>query len=579
MAPESSGEAALPAQTPAARLLRALESRPLASFAALAALLFAVYAPALRGPFVSDDFGYIVNNPYMQWISVDNLAAILDPWGEPRLFTTNYAPLHLLGHLLERLVFGNELAGFHAVNVLLHALNSLLLVRLLRASRVGPGAALFGGLFFALHPANVEAVAWISQLKSTGALALSLGALLLRTRRPLAATALFALGLLTKTSTAAALPMAVAFAWARRAGAREWAWNLAWGLVFALYAVPQLATFSDVASVEVAAFADPLVQLRTGAAVGARYLAMAATSHGVSAFQALPPVLSALDPWWLAALPAGALLAWRLLATLLRREEEAAFWIGAVAGFAPVSQIFPFLYPIGDRYLYFVLPGLIGGSLLALAALGARLRARPEARGAPPLARRALLVGLAALLVGFAARSHARAGLWQGEELLLRDAAAHYPEGDSAQLLAACEAAKRGDVEAAVAALRASERTGVPRFSGLDQGGGCFAALRAEPAFQAFLRESAARWLEEAGRRGVETQALLRAMARAHVLLGEDREAAELLKRALARGGPLDAEVRSELLEVNARRRERLARRAAAREAARAAQGAPPASP
>jgi len=569
MAPESPGEAARPA--PAQRLLRRLAHRPLLSFAALSALLLLVYAPALRGPYVSDDFGYLVNNPYMQWISLDTLLAILDPFGEPRLFTTNYAPLHLLGHLLERLVFGNELLGFHVVNVLLHALNALLLARLLVASHVAPGAALLGGLFFALHPANVEAVAWISQLKSTGALALCLLALLLRPRRPLAGTLLFALALLTKTTSAAALPMAAAFAWARRAGSREWAWVLAWGLVFALYAVPQLATFDDVASVEVAAFADPAVQARTMAAVGARYLAMAASSYGVSAFQALPPVRSPFDPWWLAALPIGALLGLRVLATLRRREEEAAWWIGAAAGFAPVSQIFPFLYPIGDRYLYFILPGLLGGVLLGGAALRRRLFAGRPAPAAAPRLRRVLLGGLAALLLAFGARSHQRAGLWQSEELLLRDAAAHYPDGDSAELLRACEAARRGDAEAAVAALVASERTGVPRFAGLDQDRRCFAGLRDDPAFRAFLRASAGRWLEEAAARGIETQALLRARARAHVLRGEDRAAALLLKRALARRGPLDAAVRAELLEVNARRRERQA----IREAARAARAAP----
>jgi hypothetical protein len=571
MAPESPGEAARPAleRTPAARLLRALERRPLLAFAALSALLLLLYAPALRGPYVSDDFGYLVNNPYMQWISLETLGAILDPFGEPRLFTTNYAPLHLLAHLLERLVFADELLGFHVVNVLLHALNALLLARLLAGSGAPSGAALAGALFFALHPANVEAVAWISQLKSTGALALCLLALLLRARRPLAGTLLLALALLTKTSSAAALPMAAAFAWARRAGPREWGWVLAWALVFALTAVPQLATFGDVASVEVAAFADPAVQGRTIAAVGARYLAMAASSYGVAAFQALPPVLSPWDPWWLAALPIGALLGLRLLATLRRREEEAAWWIFAAAGFAPVSQIFPFLYPIGDHYLYFILPGLVGGTLLAGTSLLRRLRARGPAGAATFRLRPVPLAGLAALLLVFAARSHERAGLWRSEELLLRDAAARYPDGDSAQVLRACEAARRGDAEAAVAALRASEATGVPRFAGLERDP-CFQGLRDDPAFRAFLRQSAGRWLEEAERRGVETQAHLRAMAHARVLRGEDREAALLLKRALARGGPLDAALRADLLEVNARRRERQAAREAARARAQA---------
>ena len=81
------------------------------------------------------------------------------------------------------------------------------------------------------------------------------------------------------------------------------------------------------ASIHVPAYEDRFVQLRTIAAIGARYLVMAATSYGVSAFQALPPATSPLDPWWLASIPLGALLAWRVLGTLRRREEEAAYWI------------------------------------------------------------------------------------------------------------------------------------------------------------------------------------------------------------------------------------------------------------
>ena len=54
---------------------------------------------------------------------------------------------------------------------------------------------------------------------------------------------------------------------------------------------------------------------------------------------------------------------------LVRRREEGAWWLCAAVGFAPVSQFFPFEFPIGDRYLYFILPGLFGGVTLAATML------------------------------------------------------------------------------------------------------------------------------------------------------------------------------------------------------------------
>ena len=125
-----------------------------------------------------DDFVYIIYNPYITELSAENVLAILDPWGAPASLTVNYAPVHLLLHALEIQLFGQNLGAFHALNVLLHAINALLLVVLLLGSRLPVGFAVLGGVLFAVHPANVEAVAWLFQLKTSAALALALGALL-----------------------------------------------------------------------------------------------------------------------------------------------------------------------------------------------------------------------------------------------------------------------------------------------------------------------------------------------------------------------------------------------------------------
>jgi hypothetical protein len=513
-------------------------------FAGFAAAALAVYRAALHGPFLSDDFGYIGTNPYTSALSWANLREIFDPFGAARLYTANYAPVHLLLTALERQIFADDPFGYHVVNVLLHAFNAALLAALLRASGLAAAGTLAAGAVFLLHPANVEAVAWVSQLKSVAALAFALGALLLQPRRPLAAAALFALGLLTKASAAFALPMACALAWARRGAGtgarREGAWLALWALLFAAYALPEYASFAGAGESQTGAVAGAPERARWIAAIGARYLAMAATSFGVAAWQQPPPPRSWLDPWWLAALPAAALLAWRTARRLRERRPEAAWWVAAAASWLPVSQLFPFLYPIGDRYLYFVLPGLVGGASLWLASACERgLRAR------------AAVAAAAALAAFFAVQAGERARLWRDEMLLMLDSARRWPDGATAHYLAARRAALQGDAPAAAAALREAWRRGIDRFMAFEQDP-ALAPLADTPEFRSLIRDMAGAWIERAERRGLRTQAELRLAAHAHLARGEYARAAARLEQALAQGGQFDAALRSELDAVRA---------------------------
>jgi hypothetical protein len=198
------------------RLARLAGPRGVALLAPLFALLsLALYAPALNGPFVSDDLHYVATNPYVHDPSPANLAAILDPLSPASVMVVNYAPVQMLGHALEWQVFGERTTGYHVVNVLLHALAAALLVRLFARAGLAPAAAVLGGLLFLVHPANVEAVAWVSQLKSPASLALSIAALLAHPRRPALAAALSALALLAKPTAAFALPVAALLDWTR----------------------------------------------------------------------------------------------------------------------------------------------------------------------------------------------------------------------------------------------------------------------------------------------------------------------------------------------------------------------------
>ncbi len=527
-----------------------------------AALALVVYSPSLRGEFLSDDAGYIATNPYVQALTLENLRVLFDPFGPAAAYIANYAPFHLLFHAVEWRVFGADTLGWHVVNVLLHAGVALLLVPTFRRAGVPRAAAVFGALFFLLHPANVESVAWISQLKTILCVGFGVAALLAHPRHPAVAALLFCLGLLSKTTALFALPVALYFAW------REWrasgtrpphvGWLLVWVLVLALYAVPQLFAFAHLGEANAFAPSDPVVQVRTMLAIAGRYLVMAVSSYGVSAFQHPPHADRWLDPWWLGALVVGIALALRAVASIVRDRMEGGFWIWAAAAYAPVSQLFPFLYPMADRYLYAVLPGLLGVALLAGADLTRRLpvpRATLQRVGAVA----ALLV-----LVLFAARSHDRAAIFRSNASFAIDSAKNYPDGLAGNMLRARRAAQEGDVEAVVGALRRAAELGFDGFGQL-QNDPAMADVRRDARFRAVVAEVAGHWIETARARGYSTQLELRALAQAHVARGEWAEVVTVLERAAETRGPVDAEIRSALVE---------ARRQLEAETRRASQGA-----
>jgi hypothetical protein len=507
----------------------------------------------------------VLFNPYVIQPSWKNLRAVLNPTSDVTLLVANYAPLHLLAHAAQVPLFRTWLPAYHASNVVLHAAAALLLVALLLRSRLSPVAAVLGGAFFLVHPANVEAVAWISQLKSCLALTLMLAALLWRESRPALATLAFALALLAKALAAVALPVAAVLAWTAPpvdpAGRRRQARMLAaWTVVFSLFAVSQLEAFRH-AHIGVEAAPEPAVRLWSTAAIGARYLAMAATSYGVAAFHELPPVATPLDPWVLAAAAAALLLGARALYTLLRRREEAAFWLWAAGSFVPVAQLFPFLYPLADRYLYFILPGLIGGALLAGRERLARL---PEPRRARTSATAAAL-GVA-LCAGLALHAAQRAALWGRTSLLLADAVARYPESQTAHWYRARRAAQERDLDGAIEALRVATRN--PRRGVADvMQDAAFQPLVGDARFQALMRELATRRIDSLAGATRLTETDLLSLGQAHMLRGEYAEARAALARALARNGGYAARIRELQAEVDA------AEAAAARAAA-----APPGS-
>jgi hypothetical protein len=521
---------------------------------AFGALAFPVYRQGLAGGFVSDDFLYYGFNQATASLSLENTRAILDPRSPVHYYTYNYAPLHLLLVALERRLFSAWMPGYHAVQLLLHALNAALFAALLVSSRVPRAAAIPAGAILLLHPAQVESVTWLSELKSVVCLNLGLGSLLCLGRAPRLATALFGLALLTKFSAVAFLPTAAALAWARGAPRATWSWLGAWLALLLAVAAPQLALFRHGGSYEVEVFEDGFEQLRSMAAIGARYLWMAATGLGVSAFHDPDPARSLLDPWWLAGLAAGPLLAWRTAATLRRRREEAAYWVLAAASFVLVSQLVPFRFPMADRYLYFILPGLVGGVWLAGTAACRRLGER-RGRAAAGVVGGAACAAASLLAVHFGFQALPRVPLWLGEASLLADAAEHYPEGTWATYLRAVRAAERGDVRGAVEELRRVEERRRLSFIKEYERDVRLAHLFEEAEFLEFLREVARYRIDLIRRRGLRPGEEF-VLAVNHARLGEYDTATELIEKQLRAGDPRRAQLLLVLEEIRLRRRQ-----------------------
>jgi tetratricopeptide (TPR) repeat protein len=203
--------ASSPAQDKNQGWLRALWDRGWLKGCLLVTAVVLAYQPVWHAGFIWDDDVYITDNQLLTspgglkriWFSLDS--------------PSQYFPLTYTTFRLERTLWGLNPAGYHWNNLLLHAMNALLVWRLLKELGV-PGAWLAAGIF-ALHPVQVESVAWITERKNVLSLFFSLLALLAwvvfveergkRWRRYyFLSLFIFALALFSKT-TACTLPAAL----------------------------------------------------------------------------------------------------------------------------------------------------------------------------------------------------------------------------------------------------------------------------------------------------------------------------------------------------------------------------------
>ncbi|HTY89442.1 MAG TPA: tetratricopeptide repeat protein [Candidatus Acidoferrum sp.] len=123
-------------------------------------LVWGAFFPALRGDFIEfDDFAYVTSNPCLS----------LTPANAMRVVTqgvaANWHPLTQWSLMLDHSLGGLNPWGFHFTNVLLHALNSILVFLVLHRLTGTLWRSFVVAALFGLHPLRVESVAWISERK------------------------------------------------------------------------------------------------------------------------------------------------------------------------------------------------------------------------------------------------------------------------------------------------------------------------------------------------------------------------------------------------------------------------------
>lgn len=129
----------------------------------LAVLTILIYLPLRGHPFVSYDDGiYITANPYVQ----EGLTWKTVTWAFTRFYDANWHPLTWLLHSVNYKLFGMNAGGHHVASLLLHLFNVVLLFMLLARITGAAGRSAFVAALFAVHPLNVESVAWAAELKN-----------------------------------------------------------------------------------------------------------------------------------------------------------------------------------------------------------------------------------------------------------------------------------------------------------------------------------------------------------------------------------------------------------------------------
>jgi protein O-mannosyl-transferase len=108
-----------------------------------------------------DDIPYVLNNPHVR----SGLTVQSFSWALTSFEMSNWHPVTWWSYQIDISLFGLNPGAMHLENMLLHAINSLLVYALFIRYKIRPLPALLAAAVFAVHPLHVESVVWISERK------------------------------------------------------------------------------------------------------------------------------------------------------------------------------------------------------------------------------------------------------------------------------------------------------------------------------------------------------------------------------------------------------------------------------
>ncbi|MCU0222536.1 MAG: tetratricopeptide repeat protein [Acidobacteria bacterium] len=423
-----------------------MRSRPLPALVLVGAVL-AIYAASLGGSFVWDDAELIVAKA--PFFGAEGSAARILSSSDTGLYdeaTPYYRPATTLSFLVNYRLFGLEPFWWRLASLLLHAACVLLLFRLAAWLFEDERAGFVAALLLAVHPAAVEAVAFVTARNNLLCAAGLLAALLAVRRRGALALAgallLFALALSSKEPAVVLPPFLLGLALLAR-DPRLRATRLVLALFFGVLAAYLGLRALVLGTVAPGLAADGLAA-RAGLVVGSLFESLRILLLPLHLNASYAPAAVAFSLPKLAATLAGlGGLAWGALA---RRSPDpvraGSLWL--LLSLLPIANLVPIpSAPVAERYLY--VPAL---GLAVLAAAGWRAAASRWGRTASVLA--------ALLLVALGTRAAVRTTAWFDDRRLFESMVASDPGNASAHYNLGHLRAGSNDLPGAISAWEAA---------------------------------------------------------------------------------------------------------------------------